>query len=221
MTNRYAPNELLATPQWGGLTINSLTMDRFYRNVDPMLVREGFWVHHRSDAGGETYRGIARNFWPAWEGWKIIDAYKASLGRPMRRNERIVNKRLDALVYDFYRVNFWEPIYADDIWNESMVDLLFDSHVLLGKRGVKFLQQAINDVGGEPKLRVDWAMGPKTLRRLHQVDNRLVFEKMKQLREAHHIHIAATVPNQDDFIDGWLHRVRVFEFSPITLNMTA
>ena len=152
-----------------------------------MLVREGFWVHHPNDKGGETYRGIARVFWPAWQGWKIIDAYKASLGRSMRRNERIESEELDRLVLDFYRANFWQPIYGDDIWNESLVDLLFDSHVLMGRRAIKFLQVAINEVGGEPKIAVDWALGPRTLRRLHQVDNRLVFEKMKDLRERYHI----------------------------------
>jgi len=35
-----------------------------------------------NDKGGETYKGIARNFNPAWEGWAIIDAYKAKNGIP-------------------------------------------------------------------------------------------------------------------------------------------
>ena len=30
---------------------------------------EGGYVNHKADKGGETYKGIARNFWPKWKGW--------------------------------------------------------------------------------------------------------------------------------------------------------
>ena len=186
--------------------------ERFLLNVTPMLVREGFYSNRQADLGGETYRGIARNYWPAWQGWKIVDARKVELGRALKQNESIPSAELDALVLAFYREHFWDSIYADRIESDALVDLVFDTHVLCGKRAIKFLQEAINEVGGKV-LRVDWGMGPKTIQRLHQVDNRLVFERVKELREAHHRHVAATVPDQHENLNGWLHRLEKFTWT--------
>ena len=190
-------------------------MTRFEKNVLPMLKREGFYNNDPDDMGGETYRGVARNYHPQWEGWAIVDARKQALGRPLRRNERIPSAELDRMILDFYRELFWEPIYGDHIRNDSLVDLLFDTKVLCGKRAIKFLQQAINEVGGIV-IREDWTMGKKTLQRLHEVDNRAVFERMLELREAHHRHVAAKYPKQQKNLDGWLARCRKFTFSPGT-----
>lgn len=185
---------------------------RFFHNVLPMLRREGFYVHHKNDRGGETYCGIARTYWPNWIGWEVVDAYKRKIGRALRRNERIEDPLLPLYILDFYREHFWKPIYGDDLVNDSLVDLLFDSHVLLGKRAIKYLQIAINEVGGEPRIRVDWALGPKTLARLHQLNGEQVFNRLKALRRARHQWVAANVPGQDDFIDGWLARVDKFSY---------
>ena len=53
-------------------------------------VHEGGYAHLAGDAGGETYRGIARNFHPEWPGWKFIDRVK-----PLPYN--FTDKNLDKL----------------------------------------------------------------------------------------------------------------------------
>ena len=65
----------------------------------PMLKREGFYNNDPDDMGGETYRGVARNYHPQWEGWAIVDARKQALGRPLRRNERIPSAELDRMIW--------------------------------------------------------------------------------------------------------------------------
>ena len=36
---------------------------------------EGGYANNSADTGGETYAGIARNYWPKWQGWKYIDNF--------------------------------------------------------------------------------------------------------------------------------------------------
>lgn len=43
----------------------------------PLKQLEGGWCHNPDDKGGETYAGIARNFFPAWPGWAVVDAAKS------------------------------------------------------------------------------------------------------------------------------------------------
>ena len=40
------------------------------------MEHEGGYVDDRDDRGGETYRGISRNNFPDWKGWKKIDGFK-------------------------------------------------------------------------------------------------------------------------------------------------
>ena len=178
-----------------------------------MLKREGYYSNRKADLGGETYRGVSRVYWPAWEGWLIVDARKVTLDRPLKQNEKIPSPLLDKLVLEFYQEHFWDSIYAAQIKSDALVDLIFDSHVIAGKRAIKWLQEAINEVGGNV-LRVDWGMGLKTLKRLDEVDNRLVFERVKELREERHRWVAANVIDQHENLDGWLHRVQKFQWKP-------
>jgi hypothetical protein len=39
---------------------------------------EGGYANDKNDTGGETYKGIARNYWPKWAGWKTVDASKVN-----------------------------------------------------------------------------------------------------------------------------------------------
>ena len=41
-----------------------------------LILHEGGYANNKNDIGGETYRGIARNYWPKWVGWKLIDHIK-------------------------------------------------------------------------------------------------------------------------------------------------
>jgi len=51
-------------------------MNNYLIAIIKVLKSEGGHANDPDDGGGETYRGIARKFWPQWAGWKIIDAAK-------------------------------------------------------------------------------------------------------------------------------------------------
>src|SRR5665647_1744031 len=101
-------------------------MANFKSAITKVLLTEGGYVNDPNDNGGETYKGIARKFWAVWIGWLIIDNQKTLPNFPVNL-KRIV--RLNELVIEFYKVNFWDKIGGDSINNQSVADLLVDSAV--------------------------------------------------------------------------------------------
>jgi lysozyme family protein len=95
-------------------------------------------VNDADDTGGETYKGIARNFWGGWGGWINIDGAKK---RPNFPKSLYSNVILNSLVSDFYKRQFWDKVGGDFIDNQSIADLLVDSAVNEGiKPAVKRAQ---------------------------------------------------------------------------------
>ena len=50
-------------------------MGEFEQAFEKMIRNEGGYLLHKvsGDRGGQTYAGIARNFYPDWDGWDLID----------------------------------------------------------------------------------------------------------------------------------------------------
>ena len=48
-------------------------MADFNQAFDITMGHEGGYANNKLDTGGETYRGVSRNNWPDWEGWRLID----------------------------------------------------------------------------------------------------------------------------------------------------
>jgi lysozyme family protein len=112
-----------------------------YRNaILKVLLTEGGYANDPNDAGGETYKGIARKFWPNWKGWKIIDSYN---GKP----NFLVNLKRDAelnlLIFAFYKDNFWDKIGGDFIDDQDIAYTLVDSAVNEGIKPAIKRAQAI------------------------------------------------------------------------------
>jgi lysozyme family protein len=74
-----------------------ITKTQFLNAILPFTLNEegGYNKGMTGDSGGETYRGIARNYNPKWKGWAVIDKIK-----PLKYNQVI--KSLEPMVQDFY-----------------------------------------------------------------------------------------------------------------------
>ncbi len=107
---------------------------------------EGGYANDPADRGGETWRGIARNIWPHWEGWKIIDASKNDWGAGATFQKKIsVDPALNDLVDIFYIVNFWGKVRGDEIKDQEIANNLFDAAVNNGDTtAIKMLQEVLN-----------------------------------------------------------------------------
>ena len=88
---------------------------------------EGGWNNIKGDRGGETYKGIARNFHPTWPGWKIVDSNK-----PLKNGAIIKDENLERLVLDFYKKEFWDVIGGDKIEDQNTANTLYDFGVNAG-----------------------------------------------------------------------------------------
>lgn len=92
---------------------------------------EGGWNIVSGDRGGETYKGIARKFWPKWAGWKIIDEYKKT--HKLKNGDFIKDPVLDQMVLDFYKKEFWDVVGGDEIEHQPSANTLYDFGVNAGQ----------------------------------------------------------------------------------------
>lgn len=116
-------------------------MAKFNEAYKKILENEGLYSNDPDDKGGETWKGIARNKWPNWDGWKVIDSYK---GKPNFVYLLISDTNLETLVFSLYKRNFWDAIRGDDIHNQAIADSICDSAVNMGVvAGIKIAQQSL------------------------------------------------------------------------------
>ena len=107
------------------------------------MAREGWGKesNHKADPGGQTFCGISRVYWPEWEGWIILEAYRKD------PTNKILYRDLMIAVERFYRVNFWNRISGDtlDGISPEIAEEVFDTCVNVGlERGSTYLQVALN-----------------------------------------------------------------------------
>ena len=82
------------------------------------MAHEGGYTHDPNDAGGETYKGIARVYNGSWDGWDVIDSSKGEPDFP---------ECLDAIyslqtnVHEFYKENYWDVNRLDDFPSQAGV----------------------------------------------------------------------------------------------------
>lgn len=130
---------------------------------------EGLYSNDPQDLGGETFCGIARNFWPKWDGWAQVDAAKLKSGFPSSLKNDVV---LAGKVKIFYRENFWN-IFSLDNFGPALAEEVFEQAVNLGVgRTTNHLQQVLNALNYQLQwgadLKVDSSFGPATLARLQK-----------------------------------------------------
>jgi len=114
-----------------------------YRHaINIVLQTEGGYTNDANDAGGETYMGISRKFWPNWSGWVIVDICKKD-SKNFPKNLKS-NTTLTDLVIGLYKNNFWNNIGGDGISDQTIANLLIDSAVNEGiKPAIKRAQSIV------------------------------------------------------------------------------
>lgn len=117
-------------------------MNSFKVAFDKLIKYEGGYVNDPDDKGGETYKGIARNSHPDWEGWDIIDAFKSHTDFPNLPDNASLT--LDSYVKSFYKEKFWDIFYCDQL-PDSIAEEIFEVAVNTGiSRATKIIQSTCN-----------------------------------------------------------------------------
>lgn len=155
------------------------------------IIAEGGYKLHKvtGDTGGLTYAGIARNHNRDWPGWEYID-----------RGETPPSQ----LVYDYYRVGWWQPILGDDIADQTVAYTIYSfatnsSERLRPTTAIKLTQLV---AGTTP----DGVFGPKTLAAVNAMNPELFVARYALARLARYEQIVRKNRSQGKFLLGWLSR---------------
>jgi len=188
-------------------------MANFDIAYDITLAHEGVYNNDPTDAGGETYKGVARKCHPSWAGWAIIDAAKEEPGFPGNLKDNIV---LDFMLREFYKTNYWNKFDGNGLSEQLLANELFDTGVNMGvSRAVEFLQKALNVLNRNGKLYddigEDGKFGNDTIGALNaylSTDSvNLLLKIINVLQGMHYIEYAKKSPKQEMYMRGWMSRV--------------
>lgn len=118
-------------------------MANFKTALDKVLYREGGYVNDPDDKGGETYKGISRKYNPDWKGWHIIDNTKKEHPKDFKGYLNR-NPELEKAVYDLYKDKYWDCFDLDEIPNQQVANIMFDTCVNQGAvAAIKFAERSL------------------------------------------------------------------------------
>ncbi len=165
-------------------------MGEFSPAFKKMIDNEGGYVLHeiKGDRGGQTYAGIARNFWPEWYGWRFID------------NRKLNDNELKLSVNHFYKEKFWNKMICNNILYQNVAESIFDFAVNSGTRVASRIVQIT--AGANP----DGIMGHKTLDAVNNVGEDLFLARFALAKISRYAQICNKNKNQKKFLLGWLNR---------------
>ncbi len=174
------------------------------KTIDSLIGREGKYVNHKSDRGGETIWGVT-----------VATARASGYSGSMRDMPR-------ATAVSIYEKKYWLAPHFDKVAELSLriAEECFDTGVNMGAGiGARFLQQALNSFNRQgtdyPDVSVDDDIGPSTIAALRAyLDLRgdrgvdVMMKALNCLQGARYIEIGETRPPNEDFMFGWFdHRV--------------
>ncbi len=183
------------------LVLKSKRMAEFKISLQKTLTHEGGYVNDPDDLGAETYKGISRVSHNNWSGWSIIDKSKTKSDFPSTLNNDI---ELQKQVELFYLYEFWLPLKADQIANQTTANSIFDFAV---NSGIKTTVLKVQSVIG---TKADGLVGDLTLQKLNSLDFGYFQPAFTVSKITHYISIIQKRPTNKKFLYGWIIRTLSF-----------
>ncbi len=172
-------------------------MGDFLKAYEKVLRNEGGYANDADDPGGETYKGVARKIWSAWDGWVLVDYYKRMSGFPANMEK---DHELQEKIKDFYKVNYWDPIQGTSIEDEEVATSIFDFAVNAGiSTSVRLAQM----VAG---AKIDGSVGNETLSKINNFDSDHFLALFTVAKVARYINIVKNRPVSRKYFYGWVCR---------------
>lgn len=176
-------------------------MAEFNISLQKMLAHEGGYSNDPDDLGAETYKGISRAAHSTWSGWSCIDKHKSKTDFPSILNNDV---ELQKQVELFYLYEFWLPLKADQIQNQTTADSVFDFAVNAGiNKSVQLTQSIIG-------TKADGIVGEQTLKKLNSLDFGYFQPAFTVAKISHYIAIIKKRPANKKYLYGWI--IRALEY---------
>lgn len=179
---------------------------------------EGGWCNVVGDSGGETYRGIARNYHPGWMGWVIVDREKAK-GMDGLDSRLAADKPLEELITSFYKNLYWDVYCLDNCDSQLLANEIYDSGVNIGTKTVaQWVQRALNALNNDlatsgglwEEITVDGKVNLKVMEILNKslkvharMESRL-YKILDGFQRVHYVQICESKKIREKFLSGWL-----------------
>lgn len=171
-------------------------MSNFERCLTAIFGSEGGYSDHPADRGGKTNMGITEQ--------TLIDAYNKKIV-----SHKNIKKLTREEATNIYKVSYWVPAKSEEM-PYPLCLLHFDATVNHGLgTAAKQLQRTVNRIKG-PVLKVDGAVGPKTIKeaRLLAADGlKFLCQELLKTRSQCFEDIVKNDSSQKVFLNGWLNRV--------------
>lgn len=163
----------------------------------PKLKRlEGGYVNHPSDPGGATMAGVT---------FEVYKRYCSANGLPsptLTDLKNISNKEWS----DIMKSGYWDKLKADQINNQSIAEISSDWLVNSGVGKIKNLQAILG-------VSVDGIVGQNTINAFNSANQLKLFNDIKRERTEFYYNIVKNKPSSNVFLNGWLNRLKEFNFS--------
>lgn len=185
----------------------------FDKAYDLLANFEGGYVNHVSDKGGETFRGVARNFHPESPIWKHVDKVTAKYGcsRTKRANYATALKitadldkikEVVSVIKPFYKKNYWDVLHLDEVKNQAWAENMLLLCANAGKkRAVKVGQQACG-------IAIDGIYGKQSRASFANADVKEV-KIFNEIEARFYEGLIASKPEYKGFAIGWRKRYSV------------
>lgn len=163
---------------------------------------EGGYSNNSADAGGETYKGIARKFHSYLSLWGIIDKVKAE--NPLASTKEL-NAKLEIIpdlqtqIDSFYRQEFWDTQRLSLVTSQLVANWIYDHHVNAGARGIQWAQE----VAGVP---ADGEIGPVSIYAINKMNPDKFLQRAEDIAAFYRLERAEKIPSQIQFLPSWLRR---------------
>lgn len=184
-------------------------MSNFGQAYKRLSLVEGTYSNDPIDPGCETVGGIARRYWPDWEGWVVVDAAKSKLGF---KEVLASDSYLQGMIKAFYKREFWDKFRLDELAH-ALAEEIFEQSVNLGLgKATEHLQKVLNCLNHKNQwgadLKVDKTVGPATLARLGQAvksgRGKAVQFGINGLQCAYYVDLGLKDPIKRKYTGGWL-----------------
>lgn len=158
-----------------------------------ILSWEGGFANHPQDPGGATMKGVT------------LATFRQVFGANKTVSD--LKNITDEQWHIIFRQYYWDRWKADQIYSQSIANLLVDWVWASGSHGITKVQELLG-------VKVDGVVGEKTLNALNSKDRLVLFDKIWKRREQF-IKSLKTYPT---FGRGWMNRLNGIQFGKLVCN---